>query len=126
MKALIDSHVLIWFLTEPERLSRDALAILQDEANEVLVSAVTAYEIELKRSADPLLQRLPAALEGAVTQQAFTWRNISPADAIRAGRLPRDHRDPWGRILAAQALEDGIPLISPDARLALFGVRLIW
>ena len=126
MKALIDTHVLIWFLTEPERLSKGASAFLDDPANDVLVSAVSAYEIEYKRPLDPLLQRLPFALEAAVEDQVFIWRHISPSDAVRAGRLSRDHRDPWDRILAAQALEDAIPILSADRQLEGFGVRLIW
>ena len=126
MKALIDTHVLIWFLTEPERLSKEASAFLEDPANDVLVSAASAYEIEYKRPLDPLLQRLPFALEAAVEDQVFIWRHISPSDAVRAGRLSRDHRDPWDRILAAQALEDAIPILSADRQLEGFGVRLIW
>ena len=126
MKALIDTHVLIWFLTEPERLSKVASAFLEDAANDVLVSAVSAYEIEYKRPLDPLLQRLPVALEAAVEDQVFIWRHITPSDAVRAGRLSRDHRDPWDRILAAQALEDAIPILSADRQLEGFGVRLIW
>ena len=126
MKALIDTHVLIWFLTEPERLSKVASAFLEDAANDVLVSAVSAYEIEYKRPLDPLLQRFPVALEAAVEDQVFIWRHITPSDAVHAGRLSRDHRDPWDRILAAQALEDAIPILSADRRLEVFGVRLIW
>ena len=126
MRVLVDTHALIWFLTEPERLSRAAGACLEDEANDILVSAVSAYEIESKRPLDPLLQRLPFALEQAVTDEVFTWRNITPSDAIRAGRLDRTHRDPWDRILAAQALEDAVPILSMDRRLVTFGVRLIW
>ena len=126
MKALIDTHVLIWFLTEPERLSTAASVFLEDAANDILVSAVSAYEIEYKRPLDPLLQRLPVALEAAVEDQVFIWRHITPSDAVRAGRLSRDHRDPWDRILAAQALEDAIPILSADRQLEVFGVRLIW
>ena len=126
MKALIDTHVLIWFLTEPERLSKGASAFLDDPANDVLVSAVSAYEIEYKRPLDPLLQRFPVALEAAVEDQVFIWRHITPSDAVHAGRLSRDHRDPWDRILAAQALEDAIPILSADRQLEVFGVRLIW
>ena len=126
MRVLVDTHALIWFLTEPERLSMAAGACLEDEGNDILVSAVSAYEIEYKRPLDPLLQRLPFALEQAVADEVFTWRNITPADAIRAGRLDRTHRDPWDRILAAQALGDAVPIVSMDRQLEIFGVRLIW
>ena len=126
MRVLIDTHVLVWWWTADAELSASGKAILRDPGNEILVSAVSAYEIEFKRDFDPLLQQLPHDLERAVLGDGFSWRAISPADAVAAGRLPRVHRDPWDRLLAAQALAEGLPLVSIDRRLADFGVNLIW
>ena len=126
MRLLADTHVLIWAFTDPDQLSSRARTATEDLANEILFSAVSAYEIEFKRSLDPLLGRLPMDLEAAVVAQGFGWRTVTARDAVAAGRLPRHHRDPWDRLLAAQCRQDAIPLISRDARLADFGVTLIW
>ncbi len=126
MKLIADTHVLIWAFTDPSRLSPRAQALLKDLANEVQFSAVSAYEIEFKRSLDPLLGSLPSDLEGAVAAEGFGWRPITASDAIAAGRLPRHHRDPWDRLLVAQCLQEGIALVGRDARLADYGVTLLW
>jgi PIN domain nuclease of toxin-antitoxin system len=126
MRLLIDTHVLVWAFTEPGRLPSSVTVLLEDWGNEILVSAASAYEIEFKRPIDPLLGRLPVDLPFAVGAEGFGWRSITPADAIMAARLPRHHRDPWDRIMVAQCLLDGVPLISCDGRLAEYGVQLIW
>jgi PIN domain nuclease of toxin-antitoxin system len=126
MRLLIDTHVLVWAFTTPDILPAHVAALLESWDNEIVVSAITGYEIEYKRFMDPLLDSLPLELERAVTAEGFEWRSITVADMIVAGRLAREHRDPWDRILAAQCLQDGIPLVSRDAKLAGFGVTLIW
>ena len=126
MKLLVDTHVLIWWLTDVARLSPRARAALEDPDNEPLVSAVTGYEIELKRPVDGLLQRLPLDLEEVVLAEGFGWRMITAADAITAGRLPLHHRDPWDRLLIAQALLHGLPIVSVDRRFPAYGLTLIW
>jgi PIN domain nuclease of toxin-antitoxin system len=126
MRLLADTHVLVWAFTNPDMLSRRARTLLEDLGNEVIFSAVSAYEIEFKRPLDNLLAALPMELEAAVRAEGFSWRSISVADATAAGRLPRLHRDPWDRLLVAQCLQEGIPLISRDARLADYGVTLVW
>ena len=126
MKLLIDTHALIWWLTDVDNLSRRARAAMQDPLNALYVSAVTGYEIELKRSRDPLLGRLPLDLETAVLDEGFMWLSVTPGDAVAAGRLPLHHRDPWDRLLIAQALQAGMPVVSTDERLAPYGTSLIW
>ena len=126
MKLLLDTHVLIWSLAEVEQLSGQAVNALTDPANTLLVSAVSGYEIELKRSYDTLLQRLPATLEEAVIKEGFRWRPILAADGIRAGRLPWHDKDPWDRLLVAQSLNDDIPIVSADERLERYGAKVIW
>jgi len=126
MKLLADTHVLVWAFTDPGALSRRARALLENLANEILFSAVSAYEIEFKRPLDPMLGALPLDLEAAVAAEGFGWRPILVQDAIVAGRLPRHHGGPWDRLLVAQALREGAPLISRDDKLADFGVSLIW
>lgn len=126
MNVLIDTHVLIWWLTDPDQLSRRAFNAVADDGNEVFVSAASGYEIELKRPVDKLLQALPLDLEHAIAGEDFRWRSIVAGDAIAAGRLPKHHRDPWDRLIVAQAMQDGWPLVSADDRLRAYEVSLIW
>lgn len=122
MKLLIDTHVLIWWLTDPTRLSSKCRDILASDDAEVLVSAVSAYEIEFKRSADPVLQKMPEALVVAVVAEGFDWRAIEPEDAVVARGLPRHHRDPWDRLLIAQAIVSDLPILTKDTAFSLYGV----
>ena len=126
MKLLIDTHVLIWWLTEPSRLSSRGLDALNADNVEVLVSAISGYEIELKRSLDPLLQRMPADLVGAVFAEGFDWLAIAPEDAVMAGQLPRHHRDPWDRLLIAQAARSRIPILTKDEAFRAYDVEVLW
>lgn len=126
MRLLIDTHVLIWWLTDPARLSAKCLDVLGAQDVEVLVSAVSAYEIEFKRPVDALLQRMPQALEEAVLAEGFGWRAIDPRDAMAAGRLPRLHRDPWDRLLIAQAKVSDLPIVTKDEAFAAYGVPTLW
>lgn len=126
MKLLIDTHVLIWWLTEPSRLSSRCLDVLGANDSEVFVSAVSGYEIELKRARDPLLQRMSIDLANAVFAEGFNWQAISPEDAIAAGKLPRHHRDPWDRLLIAQAARGERPIMTKDAAFLAYDVETVW
>jgi PIN domain nuclease of toxin-antitoxin system len=126
MNLLIDSHVLIWWLAAPELLSPRGRSAIEDPLNAVYVSSVTGYEIEFKRSRDRLLERLPHDLEQVVLDEGFMWISVNPGDTITAGRLPLHHRDPWDRLLIAQAMRARLILVSADEWLAPYGVRTIW
>lgn len=126
MKLLIDTHVLIWWLTDPSRLSSRGFDVVNADDVEVLVSAVSAYEIELKRPVDPLLQRLPIDLVDAVFAEGFDWLAVTPEDAVAAARLPRHHRDPWDRLLIAQAARSQIPIMTKDDAFSAYGVPTLW
>ena len=126
MRLLLDTHVLIWWWTDPARLSATVMDLLDDPETDTQVSAVSAYEIELKRPRDPLLQALPEDLLAAVVAEGFGWRGVEPFDAVIAGRLPMHHRDPWDRLLLAQALNDGATLVSRDAAFAAYGIQTLW
>lgn len=118
--------MLIWWLTEPSQLSASGLDLLNTDDAEVLVSVVSAYEIELKRPADPLLQRIPENLVDAVFAEGFDWLVIAPEDAVMAGKLPRHHRDPWDRLLIAQSARNRIPILTKDPAFLAYGVDVIW
>lgn len=128
MRVLLDTHVLLWAVLSPKALSRRAAAIIADERNEVLVSAASAWEIATKVR----LGRLPGAevlerefLE-TMERAGYVLLAIDASTALRAGRLTSEHRDPFDRVLAAQALAEDIPLLSADSKLDSFGVRRMW
>lgn len=124
---MLDTHSLIWFATDLGRFSPTTLDTIYDEER-VLVSPVSAYEMTFKHALGklPVAQRLLANLSGYLEQQRFDILPISVAHAEAAGRLPVEHRDPFDRLLAAQALVEDLTVVSIDARLDRFGVKRLW
>ncbi len=128
MKLLLDTHTLLWATSSPESLSTAAASLIDDEANDILISAASAWEIATKVR----LRKLPEALRlernflPLLDRAGYTLLPISVEDALRGGRLPGPHRDPFDRILAAQALTLNIPILSLDPQLDLFGIHRIW
>jgi PIN domain nuclease of toxin-antitoxin system len=128
MRLLLDTHTLLWWLDGDRRMSKRARALVGREANEVCVSAASAWEITTKWR----LGKLPGAADvaadvaGAVASQVFVPLSITLAHAQLAGRLTTDHRDPFDRMLAAQALVEGMPIVSNDEAFDLFGVMRLW
>ncbi len=128
VKVLLDTHVLLWALMEPGKLSPRAREILKDPANTVLVSPASAWEISTKHR----LGRLPAA-ESVVrgyrhhlTTLMATEIPITSEHALLAGSLGAEHRDPFDRMLAAQALVEGVPLLTADPVFSVFRVETVW
>ena len=128
MKVLLDTHALLWAVLSPSTLSRKASAVIADESNIILVSAASAWEIATKVR----LGKLPGAeafereFLAVVDDAGYTLLPIDAASALRAGRLTSEHRDPFDRILAAQALAQDIPILSTDTKLDTFGIRRLW
>ena len=128
MKALLDTHALLWWVADSARLSETARRLIRDDSNEILVSAASAWEIATKYR----LGKLPGGetvardVVGCIGTQGFTELQISVADAERAGRLPRPHRDPFDRMLIAQALARDLPLVSVDAAFDRYAVNRVW
>jgi len=126
VKLLLDTHVVIWALGEPALIPAHVGDLVTDPANEVLVSAVSGYEIEFKRPRSAELSRLPADLRSAVETVGFFWLPITEVHAITAGRLPRLHGDPFDRLLAAQGLTEAASVVTVDPLIAPYGVPTIW
>ncbi len=126
MKLLLDTHAFVWAVARSRLLSKRAVELIEDTGNLVLVSAVSAYEIEFKRSRDATLAALPADLDEAVGLQGFDWLALSPAHAVAAGRLPRLSGDPFDRFLAAQALAENATLVTRDPLVAAYGPVVAW
>jgi PIN domain nuclease of toxin-antitoxin system len=126
MILILDSHALVWSAAERGRLSARARDAIVDRSNRVLVSAVTAYELELKRGRDRLLSLLPANLDEAVSGQAFEWLPLTPDHAAQAGRLPRHHGDPFDRMIIAQGFAEGAAVVTADRLFTAYGVAIVW
>jgi PIN domain nuclease of toxin-antitoxin system len=126
LRLLLDTCALIWFLEDDRRLSRTVKAAIEDPGGEIFVSAVSAYEIELKRHSGKAFPALPLALAQAVAQAGFVLLPITFAHATAAGRFAGPHRDPWDRLLAAQALDEALPIATPDPVFGVFGCRVLW
>ncbi len=128
MTVLLDTHALLWAFVAPVSLSREASRILAGETDEILVSAASAWEIATKVRNGKLPEAIALELrfEEALTEVGYALLSIDAGIALRAARLPGQHRDPFDRILAAQALALDIPIVSKDPKLDQFGVRRLW
>jgi len=128
MRVLLDTCVVIWAIVTPSSLSAQAARTIADDGNEIFVSAASAWEIATKvrigklPGAEALERDYLAVLETA----GYTPLDLDTPSALRAGRLVAKHRDPFDRMIAAQALALDIAVISPDSLLDQFGVRRIW
>jgi len=124
---LLDTHALLWWLVEPEKLSGRAHAAINDSAT-VFVSAATSWELATKvrlgklPGAEQLLQDLPSLLR----HQGFQPLAVQLHHGVHAGGYQQAHRDPFDRLLAAQAELEGLQLVSLDPALASFPCRLLW
>ena len=127
MKALLDTHALLWwFLDDPSLSARVRRAITAAD-NEIFVSPVSPWEMAIKNQqgklhVQDLLDRLPQELE----EEGFLVLPISIEHALRAGSLPEHHRDPFDRMLIAQAQAEHLPILSNDTIFDRYGVKRIW
>lgn len=127
MKVLLDTHVLLWWLSGDTKMSRRARHVIQDQENMVLVSAASAWEIAIKSKAGKLeAGPLVADFQREVGEAGFSELPISSDHAIRAGLLRGPHKDPFDRMLAAQAQAEYLAVISKDKLFDDYGVRRIW
>jgi PIN domain nuclease of toxin-antitoxin system len=120
---LLDSHILIWWLGDDERLSGWARARLSDPEMPCFVSAATLWEIGIQRALGKL--EAPAELASVIGDEGFLGLPVSLDHAERAARLPPVHRDPFDRMLIAEALAESLALASVDPRFAPYGVDLL-
>lgn len=125
MRVLIDTNVLLRWYWSAEAVSAAARTVIEDAGNEIVVSVVSLYEIGNKNRLGKLAVHV-SDIELAAEDDGFTFLAIGRSHARRAAMLPWDHRDPWDRLIAAQAMEEGYPLISTDAAFDAAGVERIW
>ncbi len=122
MRLLLDSHVVLWWMVDDQALGPVTRAHIS-EADEVYFSAVTPWELGIKRSLGKLL--LPDGALGDIESAGFSPLSISPLDGERAAGLPLLHRDPFDRMLVAQASGNDLTLVSADRRLGEYDVTLL-
>ena len=125
MKILLDTHVLLWWLADSPSLSEQARALISAPENAVFVSAVSLWEIWLKQSLGKL--KLPSEFEEKLAAEAFENLPLTAAHALQVAFLPWHHRDPFDRMLVAQAQVTDLILLTADDAIPAYGecVRLV-
>ena len=129
MRILLDTHCWLWWISEPERLQERARNQIADSHNTILLSAVSSWEIAIKYA----LGRLPLPeppedfVPRRLSQDAILGLPIEHIHALRVAALPDHHRDPFDRLLIAQAEVEGIPVMTVDPQFRLYDqIEIIW
>ncbi len=128
MRILLDTHVLIWWLLDLPLIPASARALISDDRNEAFVSAASAWEIAIKfkQGKMPEAAGFVADLEGAIGNAGFIPLPVVVRDGERAGGLPLHHKDPFDRMLIAQALAESLTLVSNERLFDRYGVVRLW
>jgi PIN domain nuclease of toxin-antitoxin system len=126
VKLLLDSQCFLWWFAEPERLSEKAIAHITDEANELWFSVASIWEVGIKAALGklPLPEPVERYIPSRMAQLGAKSLEIRAAHAIRAAALPMHHRDPFDRMLVAQAQVDDMTIVSADAMLTQYDVAV--
>jgi PIN domain nuclease of toxin-antitoxin system len=122
-RLLLDTHALLWWLMDAPALGARARGLIEDGRNEVFVSAATTWEIAIKMRLGKI--EAPEDLNGVVEEEGFRPLPISLFHGTSAGLLVWEHRDPFDRMLVAQAQAEGLEVVTADARILGFGIRTV-
>jgi PIN domain nuclease of toxin-antitoxin system len=122
-RLLLDTHAFLWWLADAPQLGNLARKAIGDERNDVFVSAATGWEIAIKRAAGKL--QAPDNLDAMVEESGFTHLPITFFHGEQAGALPMHHRDPFDRMLVAQAQAEGLVIVTGDPYIPRYGVRTL-
>ena len=123
MKLLLDTHIILWWLTQDRKLSQTELTIITDPDNLIFVSAATAWEIAVKKMIGKL--SAPDDLSAALAANDFLKLPISIEHTQKLYQLPLHHHDPFVRMLIVQAMSEDLTLMTRDAKIALYGIKII-
>jgi PIN domain nuclease of toxin-antitoxin system len=125
VRLLLDTHALLWALSTPAKLPAPISRAIRDPTNAVFISAASAWEIAIKVG----LGKLSADVDEIVSaslEAGFDELAITLAHAVRVRALPSHHRDPFDRMLIAQAVEEGLTVVTRDAAITRYGVSILW
>lgn len=127
MKLLLDTHVWLWMQAEPERLSSDARVALEDERNELHLSAASAWEIAIKYELGRLTLPEPPAsyVPSRLQRQGVVGMPIEHRHAVAVATLPRHHRDPFDRLLIAQAQTETMAIVTVDPAFDSYDINVL-
>ena len=127
MKLLLDTHIFIWWADQPERLSPAALSALEDEANELVLSVASVWEMQIKIQLGKL--KLSVPLKDLIKNQRetndLTVLPVALTHVLSLGALPFHHKDPFDRLLVAQSIEEDLTLVSADPHFSAYSVKLL-
>ena len=128
MKLLLDTCVLIWLPSEPDRISAIARELMDDRENDLVVSHASVWEIALRSAAGKLT--LPIPPRAWLAEQRATWgleyHPVTLEHILRTGEIHRHHADPFDRLLICQAIVDGLAILTPDGLFSKYPVHVIW
>lgn len=124
MRLLLDTHALLWWLNDDRKLGNHARGLIGDPENDVLVSAVSLWEITVKLRIGKLNADLDEIL-AILPEQGFDRLDITDAHLVALAALPLHHRDPFDHLLMAQAVAEGAHFVSQDQHVALYGIPFV-
>jgi PIN domain nuclease of toxin-antitoxin system len=128
MRLLLDTHAFIWADDQPEKLSPDAKAACEDPANELILSVASAWEMQLKLMLGKLALRKPlrSVIEDWIHQNTILILPVNLDHIIRLETLSNHHKDPFDRVLIAQAMTEGLTVVTHDRAFSLYNIPIVW
>lgn len=127
MNYLLDTHTFLWFLNDDEKLSKKANKLIQDKGNRIFISMASIWEIAIKVSNNKLKLLFPLEnISKHIFDNDFNILNISIDATTLLAKLPFNHRDPFDRLLVAQAMAENLAIISKDEDIKLYKVKTVW
>jgi PIN domain nuclease of toxin-antitoxin system len=123
VRLLLDTHILLWWLTDGRRIPQESREVIREGKNQVFVSSVSAWEIAIKQSLGTL--RAPADLKAQVQTARFEVLDVTIDHALAAVDLPAHHSDPFDRMLVAQALFEGLTIVTHDPKIHRYEVAVL-
>jgi len=127
MKFLLDTHIFIWWADQPEKLSPNALSALEDEANELLLSVASVWEMQIKTQLGKLNLSLPLKqlLKSQQQTNELTVLPVTLKHVLALEALPFHHKDPFDRLLIAQSIEEELTIVTADSQFSAYPVKLL-
>jgi len=128
VRALLDTHVFLWAVSEPERLSEPARKVIESGASELFLSVASLWEISIKIGIGKLLLPKPEDryLRDQLLRNNVSTLAVEARHALELISIPLHHRDPFDRLVIAQSLVEGIPIITADSVLKQYSAQIIW